>query len=535
MDMRTFGKDYEHYLARSRDDYGVRFIRCRPHSVVRKSSDQDLTIAYVPEDEAGMTEEAFDMVVLSTGFQISEAVREQARQLDITLNDHGFARTTSFDPVATSRPGVYVCGMFEGPKDIPETMAQAGAAACRAGMHIAALEEEIGEDEDLLPETNVSDEAPIIGVFICDCGENIGGVVDVQELAAFSATLPNVFVSEVVGHGCSRAAMEHIEDVIRNKKINRVVIGGCSPRTHELRFQETIRRAGLNKYLLEIANLRDQNTWVHLNEPKKADDKARQLIRGAVFAVAKARPLQDHRLPIDRNVLVVGGGIAGMTAALRMADQGHKVFLAERMSMLGGVAALVQRTIDGEDVQAFIQALIQRTQEHDNIQVITNAVIVDHSGMPGKFTTGIQAGPQMFYRQINHGATILATGALPNRPRQYLLDQHPAVMTQLDADGILENQPKNVAGWDNVVMIQCVGSRVAENPNCSRICCQAAVKNALRILEIKPDARIFILYRDMRTYGFLEDAYLKAREAGVIFVRYTTDTPRYATGGGSRQ
>jgi heterodisulfide reductase subunit A len=214
-----------------------------------------------------------------------------------------------------------------------------------------------------------------------------------------------------------------------------------------------------------------------------------------------------------------------MTAALRLADQGHKVFLAERMSMLGGVASLIQRTIDGEDVQDFVQDMIRHTREHDNIQVITNAVIVDHSGMPGKFKTGIQAGPQMFYRQISHGATILATGAFPNRPKQYLLDQHPAVMTQLDADGLIEDQPQRVESWDNVVMIQCVGSRVEDNPNCSRVCCQAAVKNALRILAINPDTRIFILYRDMRTYGFLEDAYLKARAAGVIFVRYSSHEP----------
>lgn len=525
MDMRTYGKDYEQYFARSRDEYGIRFVRCRPHSVVKKTGADRLAITYTPEEQSLLKEEEFDMVVLATGFRISESVRQTARQLGIDLNDHGFAKTASFDPVATSRPGVYVCGMFESPKDIPETMSQASAAACRAGM---LIDTPADREEETVPfplEIDVSGEPPAIGVFICDCGENIGGVVNVRQLAEYGAGLPNVGVCEVVGHGCSRVAMEHIEETIQAKKINRVVIGGCSPRTHELRFQETIRRAGLNQYLLEIANLRDQDTWVHLDQPEKATDKARQLIRAAVFSVTKARPLQDHSLPIDRNVLVVGGGVAGMTAALRLADQGHRVFLAERMSMLGGVAALVQRTIDGEDVQAFVQDLIRKTREHDLIQVITNAVIVDHSGMPGMFKTGLQAGSQMFYRQISHGATILATGALPNRPNQYLLDRHPAVMTQLDADGLLESQRSQVSGWDNVVMIQCVGSRTEDNPNCSRICCQAAVKNALRILECNPGARIFVLYRDMRTYGFLEDYYLKARAKGVIFVRYTTEAP----------
>jgi heterodisulfide reductase subunit A len=534
MDMRTFGKDYEAYYARSRDEYGVRFVRSRPHSIIKKPGEDQLTIAYAPQEESLLTEESFDMVVLATGFYISEAVRKTAANIGVELNTHGFAQTTSFNPVATSRPGVYVCGMFESPKDIPETMAQASAAACRAGMHIEDAKASENGDEAYPPERDVVAEEPNIGVFICDCGENIGGVVNVPDLAAFTATLPGVSVAEAVGHGCSRDSMERIQAAISRQKINRVVIGGCSPRTHELRFQETLRKAGLNKYLLEIANLRDQDTWVHLDQPKMANSKARQLISAAVSAVKKARPLQDQTLPLNHDVLVVGGGVAGMTAALRLADQGHKIFLAERMSMLGGVAALVQRTIAGENVQAFIRELVQRTKSHANIQVITNAVIVDHSGLPGMFKTGMQVGPQMFYRQISHGATILATGALPNRPGQYLLDRHKAVMTQLDADALLEESPDRIKSWDSVVMIQCVGSRTPDNPNCSRVCCQAAVKNALRILEHNPEARIFVLYRDMRTYGFLEDYYLKAREKGVIFVRYDTETPPSATAAGDK-
>ncbi len=524
MDMRTCGKDYEGYYTRSRDEYGVRFVRSRPHSVVQKVGDDRLTIAYLPHDSDQMQEESFDMVVLATGFRISEAVQETARHLGVDLNHYGFAQTTSFDMVATSRPGVYVCGTFESPKDIPETMAQASAAACRAGMHIQDTTGDSLSDE-YPPERDVSGESPSVGVFICDCGENIGGLVDVAGLAKYAAALPGVAVSEVVGHGCSREAMDRIVAVITDRGVNRVVLGGCSPRTHEIRFQDTLRRAGLNKYLLEIANLRDQDTWVHLDQPVQANAKAREMLSGAVSAVKQTRPLQDYHLPINRDVLVVGGGVSGMTAALRLADQGSRVFLVERMSALGGVAKLVQRTIDGGDVQAFIQDLVQRTTSHDNIQVITSAVIVDHTGMPGLFKTGMQVGPQMFYRQITHGVTIMATGALPNRPQQYLLDAHDAVMTQLDAGSLLETAPERVAQWDTVVMIQCVGSRTPENPNCSRVCCQAAVKNALHILEKHPEAQIFILYRDMRTYGFLEDYYLEARKKGVIFVKYALEAP----------
>jgi heterodisulfide reductase subunit A len=525
MDMRTFGKDYERYYNRSRDVSGVRFVRSRPHSVFRKPGQDRLSVTFSGEETSELKEELFDLVVLSTGFRVTDDLRQTAECLGIGLNVHGFAQTGGFDPVATSRNGVYVCGMFEGPKDIPETMIQASAAACRASAHVAASVSASDSDGEFIAERDVTEEVPRVGVFICDCGENIGGVIDIPELAAFAAKLPGVAISEGVGHGCSREAMAHIEAAIAGNKLNRVVIGGCSPRTHETRFQDLLRRCGLNKYLVEIANLRDQDTWVHLDHPKDAGAKAKQLIWASVLSVKKARPLADNQLPINRDILVVGGGVAGMTASLRLAEQGFKVFLAERHSMLGGVANLVRRTLEGEDVQAFVQDLIQKTKAHANIQVIQNAFIVDHSGMPGLFKTGMQVGPQMFYRQITHGVTILATGALPNRPDTFLLGRHAAVMTQLDADALLADSPAKVSNWNNVVMIQCVGSRQPDNPNCSRICCQAAVKNALRILDLQPEARIFILYRDMRTYGFQEDYYLEARKRGVIFVRYESAMP----------
>lgn len=537
MDMRTFGKDYEQYYQRSRDEFGVRFVRSRPHSVIRKPGEAQVTVTYAPFDESLFTEEKFDLVVLSTGFAVSDAVRETAEKLGVALNEHGFAQTGAFDPVATSRPGVYVCGMFESPKDIPETMVQASAAACCAAELVTAesaepvaagfFEEEMSAEisAEFPPERDVVGEPPKIGVFICDCGENIGGVVDVAALAQYAARLPAVEVAEVLGHGCSREAMGRIRDRIQERLLNRVVIGGCSPRTHELRFQDTIRQAGLNKYLVEIANLRDQDTWVHLDRPEQAAGKARQLIKAAVEAVKAARPLTDHYLPINHDVLVVGGGVAGMTSALSLADQGYKVFLAERRSMLGGVAVLVRKTLEGDDVQAFVGGLVERTVAHPNIEVITNAFIVDHSGMPGMFNTGMQVGPRMFYRQITHGVTVMATGALPNRPEGYLLGAHAAVMTQLEADALFDEAPERVKAWENVVMIQCVGSRTPENPNCSRVCCQAAVKNALRILAFNPEARVIVLYRDMRTYGFQEDYYRMAREKGVIFIHYEPETP----------
>ena len=302
-----------------------------------------------------------------------------------------------------------------------------------------------------------------------------------------------------------------------------MVIGACSPRTHEALFQDTLRKAALNKYLVEIVNLRDQDTWVHTDKPAFAATKAKELMHMGVSAVRLAHPLADHTLPMNKDVLVVGGGVSGMKAALSLADSGFKVFLIERSYQLGGVARKVRRTLQGENVQTYLESLIVKTELHENIQVLKPAVVVDHSGMAGMFKTGVQVGPRMVYRQITHGITILATGALPNRPHEMLLGDHKAVLTQLDLDALIEDNPEKIKSLQNVVMIQCVGSRTPENPNCSRICCQSAVKNALRLKDLNPDASISIAYRDMRMPGMQEEYYTRAREKGVVFIPYEVE------------
>ena len=528
MDMRTFGKDYELYYQRAKDDFGIRFIHSRPHSILRQPGAEKLEMCYTTDESSKLITEEYDMVVLSTGFRVGDDVRDLALKMDIELNESNFPVSSGLNQIATSRPGIYVAGTFQGPKDIPETMVQASAAACLAGKDIASPKKSPDAQPLLPPEKHVVGEEPKVGVFICDCGENIGGVIDVEALVERVGKLPHVVVAQAEGHGCSRESMDHIRSTIKEMGINRVVIGGCSPRTHEAKFQDLIRQEGLNKYLLEMANIRDQVTWVHALQPEKAVKKAEELIRMAVGAVIKAQPLAEHSLPINKNVLVVGGGVTGMTSALELAEQGFKVYLAEKSPDLGGIARDLRKTLEGDDIQAFLGSLIEKTMANENIEVITGAIIVDHSGMPGMFTTGMQVGRQMFYRQIEHGVTILATGAMPNRPSEFMLDECKEVVTQIEIQSLIEDQPETIKQWENIVMIQCVGSRTEKNPNCSRICCQNAIKNSLRILEINPDARIFVLYRDMRTYGFQEEYYQKAREKGVIFVRYHQDNPPQA-------
>ncbi len=523
MDMRTHGKDYEQYYNRAREDYGVRMVRSRPHSIVEVAETKNLSISYALEDTSAQEIEEFDMVVLSTGFRPSETTVDLAGKLGIDLNVHNFAKTDNFNPVKTTKDGVYVCGVYESPKDIPETMVQASAAASMAGADVPALPADQVNEFEFLPERDVTGEEPRIGVFVCDCGYEIGGIVDVQKVLEHAKTNPDVVMAEAVGYGCSAESMTNIENMIKENNINRVVIGGCSPRTHETKFQDLLRRVGLNRYLVEIVNLRDQNTWAHITAPEDALDKAFKLMQIGISGVRMAKPLTDNTLPMSQNALVVGGGVTGMTSALKLADQGIFTYLVERAPALGGLAQSISKTIEGDDVGAFVQDLVAKVTAHDNIRVMTRSIIVDHDGMPGLFKTGIQTGLRMNYMQIDHGVTILATGALPNRPAQYGLDSMKGVMTQLDLDALLENDEEKIKAMEQVVMVQCVGSREKENPNCSRICCQAAMKNALRLLEINPDIQIFVLYRDIRTYGFQEDYYREARDKGVKFIRFDLD------------
>ncbi len=524
MDMRTHGKDYELYLNRARDEYGIRMIRCRPHTIVEDVSSKNLSISYAVEDDPGVRTEEFDMVVLSTGFRVSSDTVDLAKKLDIELDPCHFVKTGYFNSVAASRPGIYVCGVAQSPKDIPETMAQASAAASMAASNLPPLLDEQALEAEMPPERDISGEAVNIGVFICDCGMEIGGVINVDDLVTWASAIPDVSVVQAVGYGCSSEAMSIIESSIQENRLNRVVIGGCSPRTHEAKFQDLMRRSGLNKYLVEIVNLRDQNTWVHAGQPDAALRKALRLIEAGINSVRLSRPLVDHTLPMSKNALVIGGGVTGMTAALQLAGQGIKVYLVERAPVLGGLSRAIRKTIEGDDVAAFLETLIKDVTDHENIQVLTRSVIVDHTGMPGLFKTGIQTGVRMNYMQLDHGVTIFATGALANRPSVFGLGTHDAIMTQLDMDNLIEEDVEKIKAMNHVVMIQCAGSREESNPNCSRICCQAAVKNALRIKTVNPEAAVYILYRDMRTYGLFENYYQEARNQDVHFIRYDLDT-----------
>jgi len=522
MDMRTHGKDFEGYYNNARDKHGVRFIRSRVHTIDPVEESDDLLLKFATED-GEIREERFDMVVLSVGMEISPEVAELARNLGIERNESGFCHTDTFYPVTTSREGIYVCGAFQGPKDIPQSVTEASAASCAAGVDLSDARGTDTRSVEIPEERDVSGEGPKIGVFVCNCGTNIGGIVDVPAVAEYASTLPFVTHVDQNLFTCAQDTQDRMKEVIKEQGLNRVVVAACSPMTHEPLFQETLQACGLNKQLFEMANIRNQNSWVHGNDPESATDKAKDLIRMAVARAALLKPLRAKSISVNKRALVVGGGVAGMTAALGLGNQGFEVVLVEKEAQLGGFSRELTHTIDGANIQEHILELIDGVTRNEKIQVLTQSLIVGFGGFKGNFTTEVIVGPGMYERKIDHGVVVLATGGHEYTPREFLYGEDERVVTQVELSKRLDL--KGASDLNDVVMIQCVGSRNDEFSNCSRICCQSAIKNALHIKEQNPEANVYILYRDIRTYGLMEAYYREARRLGVIFIRFRADEP----------
>ena len=466
-------------------------------------------------------------MVLSTGLQTPGTVEDISKKFDIKLNHHGFCWTSPFRPIESNKKGIFVCGPFTEPKDIPETVMQASGAAAGALSILSDVRGSLIQPKAFPPEKDISGQDPLIGVFVCHCGTNIAGVINVPEVVEYAQTLPDVVYAENNLYTCSNDTQDKIKDMINEYGINRVVVASCTPRTHEPMFRNTIHEAGLNPYLFEMANIRDQCSWTHMNEPEKATIKAKDLVR---MAVAKARliePLYSTSITIKSGALVIGGGIAGMTASLSLAEQGFEVNLVEKEKELGGNMRHIHYLLGGEDPRKELDEIIRKAESHPNIKVWKNASIESIDGFVGNFTTTITQNKKNIV--VEHGAVIVASGASEYTPTEYMYDSTSAVLTQSELE---EKLAKGKIKAKNIVMIQCVGSREEGHMYCSRVCCNTAVKNALKIKELNPETEIYILYRDMRTYGFNEKYFQEAREKGVIFIRHDIENkPEFTING----
>ena len=516
-DIRSHGKDFERYYERTENLSDVRFIRSYTSIVGEDPETRNVFVRYSTPGE-GVKEEEFDMVVLSVGLTPPRDFQGLSQTFDIELNHHGFCKANPVNPMETSRPGVFVSGGFQGPIDIPESVFSASGAGSLCGEILDYRRGKLDEERVYPPERDVSKEEPRIGVFVCHCGANIGRIVDVPSTVEYSLTLPNVVYAQEQLFSCATNSAKEISDMAKEKGLNRVVIAACSPRTLEPLFRDTLREAGINQYFCDMANIREHCSWVHSREPENATEKAKDIIRMSVARTALLEPLQEFDLPVNKNALVVGGGIAGMTCALSIAKQGHEVYLLEKEKELGGMARKIHSTLEGMDVQAYLRDLTRKVYQNPGIHVSHDATITEATGYIGNFVTKVKS--EGMEKEIKHGAAVIAIGAEEYKPTEYLYGEDERVMTNLELEERISQGDEGLANAQSLVMIQCVGCRNEDRNYCARVCCSHSVKNALKLKELNPEIDIYILFRDMRTYGFREDFYREASEKDVKFVRY---------------
>ena len=524
MDTRAYSKGYEEYYQRAEKKYGVKYTRSRLSDIKEDPHTRNLKVRYSTsyEEQDQLYEEEFDLVVLSVGMEISDSVKGLARGMGVELDEYGFCHTTMFDPLQTSREGIYVAGPFREPKDIPETVIEASGAAAAAAKLLAPARFTLAKMPDYPAEITKTGEDARIGVFVCHCGSNIGGYLDVPSVAEYARSQPGVVYAEDNLYTCSQDTIAHIIEEVKGLDLNRVVVASCTPLTHEPLFQDAIRQAGLNPHLFEMANIRNQCSWVHSNDWDGATDKAKTLVRMAVARASELESLNTSEVPVNHTALIVGGGAAGMTAALTLAGQGFPVHLVEREEALGGNLRELQYFIEsphllsqgGTKPGEYLAQIAGEVEVHPLITTHLNTQLTDTSGFKGNFDSHLTSKGNTF--QVKHGVTIVATGGIEYKGDEYGYGTDPRILTQLDFEKYLSGIDGS-REIDSVVMIQCIGP--AEK-YCSRICCSTALKNALKLKEINPDAEISIIYRDIRTYGFKEKLYTQARKAGIRFIQY---------------
>jgi heterodisulfide reductase subunit A-like polyferredoxin len=519
MDIRAHGKDFDQYYERARAMKNIRYIKTIPSRIIQMPQTHDLRLGYT-DGKNGFIEQDFDLVVLAVGLDPKVSVTEGIRKLGISINEYGFCLTDRLDPLTTSKPGVFTGGAFQEPKDIPETVMQASAAASMAMEMLAPAKNTLIKSKEFPQEHDVTDENPRIGVFVCHCGINIAGTVDVEKVTESIRNEPGVVYASHTMYTCSDASLSNIKEQIVLNRLNRIVVASCTPRTHEPIFRETLREAGLNPYLFELSNIRDQCSWVHSTEPENATKKATELVKMSISRASRLLPLEGDRIPIRQKGLVIGGGLSGMSAALSLAKQGYDVDLIEKSSELGGNLKYINSTLEDNSLTIFKKQLIEEVNKERNIYVYLDSNIESVSGHIGDFKVTYKRKGET--KELLCGAIIIATGAKPAETEEYSYGIVKNIMTQLELEKSLQKKKPEKKGL-TYVMIQCVGSRTPDRPYCSRICCSMAVKNALKIKRYDPDARILILYRDIRTYGFREKYYQKARKEGVIFIRYSEE------------
>jgi heterodisulfide reductase subunit A len=524
MDIRAQGKGYEGYLEQARER-GVSLVRSRVTAVTPLT--QGGVLVRFTDAHGRPQEQPFDMAVLAIGLRPGLKMPTSARRLGLEVNEHGFIAASPLLPVSTTRPGVLVCGTAREPMDIPESVTTASAAAAAASRLLTIAPRAWAPKANPVP-SRATDFPPRIGVFLCHCGTNIGKTIDLAKLAKAVAGLPGVAHVEDNLFSCAVESTGRMRETIRALGLNRVVVAACSPRTHEGVFREVLAGAGLNPGYFTMANIREQCAWVHQGDPEAALTKAVDLIAMAVGRAARLTTIQPQSIPVTPRALVLGGGVAGMSAALTLADYGFHTYLVERENALGGLARNLFFTLEGPDPQEFLHEMQAMVYSHPNIEVHIQTELTQVKGHVGQFRSTVRRFTMNGYqeRELAHGVIVVATGGREFQPQGRLLyGEDPRVLTQRELEGKINFCDLDLPKVRQVVMIQCVGSREPEHPDCSRLCCSQALKNALLLKDRYPLMEITILYRDIRAYGFRESYYVRAKEKGVRFIPFEAARP----------
>ncbi len=521
MDIRPMGKDYERYYEKAKGQCAIDFRRSAVSAVRQLQQTKDLLVTHVSE-EGVFREEEFDLIVLSVGFTVSDEVRDLAERIGIELNEANFCLTGEFTPTQTSRPGVYIGGTFREPRDIPETVVEGASAAAQVATLLARVREK-GVPTKTYPEEGALGEGPPrIGAFFLSQEHRLSEVFSAEELISHVQGLKDVVFTEEILCKSTSEGFDRIKRRMGEKELNRLVVAGSSLRRLRRDFEGMARGIGFNPRVIEYADIWEGCGLVHGKDSSETTHKAKVLMEVAVERARRLQPIKKGLSPVSRRGLVVGGGIAGLTASLNLSLQGFDVYLVEREDELGGKARHTCYTLKGSNPQAFLRDLIERVEKNRRIRVFKKAGVKHLEGHGGNYRTliSVDGGEEA----LEHGVIILATGGKEIKPHEYLYGEDPRVVTQRDLEGLIHSEDERIRGLNGAVMIQCVGSRDEDHPYCSRICCGHAVKNALKLKEFRPDMDLFILYRDVRTYGFYEDYYHQARDKGIIFIRYDPES-----------
>ncbi|MGB7093102.1 MAG: hydrogenase iron-sulfur subunit [Anaerolineales bacterium] len=511
MDVRAFGKGFDGFWKRTEIE-GAKFLRGRP-ARISPNGNGNIQVLYEDTDLSTRMETEYDMVVLANAVAPQEGLAELAQRLNIEVDEDGFIRADEIlgGLVMTTRPGIYVAGCVSGPKDIPDSVSEASAAAALALSHLT--ERHWPEPIEVVAIEDI--ETPRVGVFVCHCGSNIAGVVDVVQVVDFARGLPDVVFASHQMFSCAGNTQQEIEAAIKQEKINRVVVAACSPKTHESIFRGVMLRAGLNPYLLEMSNIRNMDSWVHKHEKEAATQKANDMVRMAVEKARRLTPLESSELPLIQKALVIGGGIAGMTAAVAIADQGFETHLVEQEGRLGGLLNELDEVAPANIQANMLLETKTRQLFESGVHVHLESGITSIGGVVGNFRSTLMDGSG-----LDVGAIVVATGSRPYQPVEFNYGQDPRVITNLEMEDLLQD---GVPDAERITFIACVGARQGAI-GCSRYCCTSMIAQALRLRKMGKKVRV--LYKEMRTYSRnAEELYEEASRAGVQFFRYDPDQP----------